>query len=36
MEAEFATSHHLGLGVSFAPLKATADVMTHYRALCAE
>jgi hypothetical protein len=36
MEAEFAASHHLGLGVSFAPLKAKADVMTHDRALGAE
>ncbi|HEX9869867.1 MAG TPA: LLM class flavin-dependent oxidoreductase, partial [Candidatus Tectomicrobia bacterium] len=34
--AAFAASHHLGLGVSFAPLKITAAVMTHYRALGAE
>ena len=34
--AEFAASHHLGLGVSFAPLKTTAAVMTQYRAMCAE
>lgn len=31
-----AASHHLGLGVSFAPLQATADTMNHYRAMCAE
>jgi alkanesulfonate monooxygenase SsuD/methylene tetrahydromethanopterin reductase-like flavin-dependent oxidoreductase (luciferase family) len=34
--AEFAASHHLGLGVSFAPVQVTADVMNHYRAMCAE
>jgi alkanesulfonate monooxygenase SsuD/methylene tetrahydromethanopterin reductase-like flavin-dependent oxidoreductase (luciferase family) len=34
--AEFAASHHLGLGVSFAPVKATVAVMDHYRASCAE
>jgi alkanesulfonate monooxygenase SsuD/methylene tetrahydromethanopterin reductase-like flavin-dependent oxidoreductase (luciferase family) len=34
--AEFAASHHLGLGVSFAPVKVTADTMNHYRAMCAE
>jgi alkanesulfonate monooxygenase SsuD/methylene tetrahydromethanopterin reductase-like flavin-dependent oxidoreductase (luciferase family) len=34
--AEFAASHHLGLGVSFAPVKVTADTMHHYRAMCAE
>lgn len=34
--AAFAASHHLGLGVSFAPLEVTAKVMNHYRAMCAE
>jgi alkanesulfonate monooxygenase SsuD/methylene tetrahydromethanopterin reductase-like flavin-dependent oxidoreductase (luciferase family) len=34
--AAFAASHRLGLGVSFAPLAATAEVMNHYRAMCAE
>jgi alkanesulfonate monooxygenase SsuD/methylene tetrahydromethanopterin reductase-like flavin-dependent oxidoreductase (luciferase family) len=34
--AEFAASHHLGLGVSFAPLKATAGVMRQYRKMCTE
>jgi len=34
--AEFAASHHLGLSVSFAPVKSTAEVMNLYRAMCAE
>lgn len=34
--AEFAASHHLGLGVSFAPVKVTAETMNHYRVMCAE
>ncbi len=34
--AEFAASHHLGLGVSFVPVQATAAVVDHYRAKCAE
>jgi alkanesulfonate monooxygenase SsuD/methylene tetrahydromethanopterin reductase-like flavin-dependent oxidoreductase (luciferase family) len=34
--AAFAAGHRLGLGVSFAPLAATAEVMNHYRAMCAE
>jgi alkanesulfonate monooxygenase SsuD/methylene tetrahydromethanopterin reductase-like flavin-dependent oxidoreductase (luciferase family) len=34
--AEFAASHHLGLGVSFAPVRTTAEVMRHYRSMCAD
>jgi len=34
--AEFAASHHLGLGVSFVPVALTAEVMNRYRAMCAE
>jgi alkanesulfonate monooxygenase SsuD/methylene tetrahydromethanopterin reductase-like flavin-dependent oxidoreductase (luciferase family) len=34
--AEFAASHRLGLGVSFAPVQATREVMEHYRVRCAE
>jgi alkanesulfonate monooxygenase SsuD/methylene tetrahydromethanopterin reductase-like flavin-dependent oxidoreductase (luciferase family) len=34
--AEFAASHRLGLGVSFAPVQTTAEVMSHYRTMCAE
>jgi alkanesulfonate monooxygenase SsuD/methylene tetrahydromethanopterin reductase-like flavin-dependent oxidoreductase (luciferase family) len=34
--AEFAASHHLGLGASFVPVQAAAGVMDHYRAKCAE
>jgi alkanesulfonate monooxygenase SsuD/methylene tetrahydromethanopterin reductase-like flavin-dependent oxidoreductase (luciferase family) len=34
--AEFAASHHLGLGVSFAPVEVTAGIMDRYRAACAE
>jgi alkanesulfonate monooxygenase SsuD/methylene tetrahydromethanopterin reductase-like flavin-dependent oxidoreductase (luciferase family) len=34
--AAFAASHHLGLGVSFAPLQVTADTMHHYRAMCTQ
>lgn len=34
--AEFAASHHLGLGVSFAPVQTTAEVMNYYRSMCAE
>jgi alkanesulfonate monooxygenase SsuD/methylene tetrahydromethanopterin reductase-like flavin-dependent oxidoreductase (luciferase family) len=34
--AEFAARHHLGLGVSFAPLKTTVEVIKHFRAMCAE
>lgn len=34
--AEFAASHHLGLGVSFAPVQTTSEVMHHYRSMCAD
>ena len=34
--AEFAASHHLGLGVSFAPVRTTAEVMHQYRSMCAD
>jgi alkanesulfonate monooxygenase SsuD/methylene tetrahydromethanopterin reductase-like flavin-dependent oxidoreductase (luciferase family) len=34
--AEFAASHHLGLGVSFAPVQAAKAVMHQYRSTCAE
>ena len=34
--AEFAARHHLGLGVSFAPVQTTAEVTNHYRSMCAD
>jgi alkanesulfonate monooxygenase SsuD/methylene tetrahydromethanopterin reductase-like flavin-dependent oxidoreductase (luciferase family) len=34
--AAFAASHHLGLGVSYAPVQSTAATMQQYRAMCAD